>query len=116
MGAGEDGFEELADDFIFDAQEEGEDYEDEEGDMFDLTDCFGNAIKVCLCVLKSVLIGFVMIICTQLQRDDVEYDSDEYCSDISGEAYSDDDDGSVIVSSCSESVWLSGACVTGLQD
>merc|ERR1711934_580668 len=70
---GEDGFEELADDFIFDAQE-GEDYEDEEGDMFDLTDCFGNAIK--------------------LQRDDVEYDSDEYCSDISGEAYSDDDDGS----------------------
>lgn len=69
---GAEGFEELADDFVFDAQEEGEFYDDEEGDMFDLTDCFGNAI--------------------QLQRDEPQYGSDEYCSDISGEAYSDEDD------------------------
>merc|ERR1711865_739991 len=60
----EDGkLEELLDDFVITAQEDGD--QDLDGDMFAPTDCFGGAVR--------------------------EYASDEYCSDVSGEEYSDDD-------------------------
>lgn len=62
----EDGkLEELLDDFVITAQEDGD--QDLDSELFAPTDCFGNAVR------------------------DVEYASDEYCSDISGEEYSDDD-------------------------
>eukprot|EP00658_Telonema_sp_P-2_P076115 TRINITY_DN6614_c0_g1_i3.p1 TRINITY_DN6614_c0_g1~~TRINITY_DN6614_c0_g1_i3.p1 ORF type:complete len:369 (-),score=124.16 TRINITY_DN6614_c0_g1_i3:100-1206(-) len=67
---GEEGFEEIMDDFIFTAQEEG-DEAGELDDMFELTDCFGNKVE--------------------LRAAGDEYDSDD-CSDISGEAYYESDD------------------------
>eukprot|EP00656_Telonema_subtile_P005700 TRINITY_DN12602_c0_g1_i1.p1 TRINITY_DN12602_c0_g1~~TRINITY_DN12602_c0_g1_i1.p1 ORF type:complete len:485 (+),score=184.58 TRINITY_DN12602_c0_g1_i1:226-1680(+) len=62
---GDEGFEEILDDFIVTAQDE-EDCAEDDG-MFELTDCFGNKLEL---------------------RGD-EYDSDD--SDVSGEAYSEDD-------------------------